>query len=189
MADLPDSDDDFRAGPDRGAKTGLARWQKVVGVIGLFVVLGLGILMFAGGGHSSGGFGPGQHGPGPPISGTPIPGGDHEGNTPPIDGASEVAITADELAFGPDRIELTAGEPVNVALTSADIPHDLVVDELDVHLAADRDETVFGELVFVEPGTYVGHCSVPGHREAGMELEIVVTPSHDLGLRAPKPIL
>jgi nitrite reductase (NO-forming) len=135
-------------------------------VTGLAVLSALGILMLAGGDH-----GPGNHGSGPLTSG-----GDHEGNTPPIDGAPEITITADELAFGPDRIELTAGEPVNVALTSADIPHDLVVDEIDFHLAADRDETVTGGLAFFEPGTYVGYCSVPGHREAGMELEIVATP-------------
>lgn len=169
MADVS-SYSDTGAVPDRGATAGMARWQKVVGMIGLVVVLVLGILMFAGGGL-------GSHGPGRHSSGAVIPGDDHKGNAPPIDGAPEVAITADELAFDPDRIELIAGEPVNVALTSADISHDLVVDEIDFHLAPDFDESVTGGLVFSEPGTYVGYCSVPGHREAGMELEIVVTPS------------
>lgn len=174
----PDSNGDTGVGSDRGAMTGIAPWQKVVGVIGLVVVLGLGIQMFAGGGLGS--HGPGRHG-----SGAVIPGGDQEGNTLPIDDAPEVAITADELAFGPDSIELIAGEPVNVALTSADIPHDLVVDEIDFYLAADRDETVIVGLEFLEPGTYVGYCSVPGHREAGMELEIVVTPSDGAEVHTP----
>jgi len=97
------------------------------------------------------------------LAGATSPGGDHEGNTPPIDGAPELAITA--------------GEPVNVALISADILHDLVVDEIEFHLAADRDETVIGGLVFDEPGAYVGSCSDPGHHESGMEIEILVTPS------------
>lgn len=160
MADVPGSNENTGVGPDPGMTTGIARWQKVVGVIGLVVVLLVVVLMFNGGG------------PGGNTSGD-----DQESNTPPIDGAPEVAIIADELAFGPDRIELTAGEPVNVALTPADIPHDLVVDEIDFHLAADRDEMVVGGLTFTEPGTYVGYCSVAGHRESGMELEIVVTPS------------
>jgi hypothetical protein len=43
-----------------GATTGIARWQKVVGIIGLVVVLGLGVLMFGPGG---GGHGPRQHVP------------------------------------------------------------------------------------------------------------------------------
>jgi len=64
-----------------------------------------------------------------------------------------------------------------VALTSADILHNLVVDEIDFHLAADRDDTVIGGLVFDEPSAYVGYCSVPGYRESGMEIESLVTPS------------
>jgi heme/copper-type cytochrome/quinol oxidase subunit 2 len=66
-----------------------------------------------------------------------------------------------------------------VALTSADILHDLVVDEIDFHLAADSDEIVIGGLVFDEPGAYVGYCSVSGHREPRMEIEILVTPSRN----------
>jgi uncharacterized cupredoxin-like copper-binding protein len=53
------------------------------------------------------------------------------------------------------------------------------VDEIDFHLAADRGETVTGGVVFDKPGTYVGYCSVAGHRKAGMELVIVVRPSGD----------
>ena len=57
MADLPPYPD-TGVGSDRGATTGIARWQKVVGVIGLVVFLGLGILLLTGGDH-----GPGMHTP------------------------------------------------------------------------------------------------------------------------------
>lgn len=178
MANPPsnlDTDDDTGAGSGRGSPTGISRWQMLVGSIGLLVLLWVGNITYdtvtASG--PPGGAGP-EHAPG--ASATR---GDQEGNTPPIDGAPEVAITADELAFSPGRIELGPGQPaVNVALTSVDIPHDLVVDEIGFHLAADPGETVVGGLEgmrFGEPGTYVAYCSVPGHREAGMELEIVVT--------------
>lgn len=61
-----DTGDDTGAGPDRGSTTGTSRprtvvttWQKVVGIIGLLVLLALGARMFgAGGGH-----GPGQNTP------------------------------------------------------------------------------------------------------------------------------
>jgi plastocyanin len=95
-------------------------------------------------------------------------------DSPPIDGAEELAVTADALAFEPARIELAAGEPINVELTSRDTFHDLVVDEVGFHLGADVGQTVTGGLVLDEPGTYVGYCSVPGHRSGGMELEFVV---------------
>jgi plastocyanin len=159
-----DTHSDAGVGPDHGTPPGMPLWVKVSGVVvGALILLAIG-LMVLGGEH-----GPGRHGPGG--------GGDHAGDTPVIEGAPELAVSAGDLAFDPDRIELPVGMPVNVALTSADILHDLVVDESDFHLAADRDETVIGGLVFDEPGSYVGYCSVEGHRDAGMELEIVVTPS------------
>lgn len=54
-------DDVPEAGP------GPARWQKIAGIVGLLVLLGLGVLVFAGGGH-----GPARHLPGsetPPAVG------------------------------------------------------------------------------------------------------------------------
>lgn len=45
---------------DRRASSGLAPWQKMAGIIGLVVILGLAILMF---GPGSGGHGPSRHAP------------------------------------------------------------------------------------------------------------------------------
>jgi heme/copper-type cytochrome/quinol oxidase subunit 2 len=146
-----------------------ARWANVVGIIAIVpIVLFFAVPMLAGG--PAGGHGPGQAGPGQ------RPAMDSMGNTAPIDGAHQVAVTGNNQAFELEkRLELTVGQPVNVALTSVDTLHDLTVDAIDFHVAADTGETVVGGMVFDEPGTYVGYCSVPGHREAGMEFEIVVT--------------
>lgn len=124
--------------------------------------------------------------PGGPCLGACPPGRpDHEANTLPIEGAPSLAITADELTFRPDRIEMSGEQPaVNVALTSVDTQHDLTVDEISFHLAAGPGQTVVGGLTgraFGAGGTYVGYCSVPGHREAVMELEIVVSPRRRAG--------
>lgn len=87
-------------------------------------------------------------------------------------------MAAEALAFHPDLGELTAGMPVNVALTSGDMLHDLVVDEVGFHLAAEHGQTA-GGLAFDTAGTYVGYCSVAGHRAAGMELQFVVAAPDD----------
>lgn len=99
----------------------------------------------------------------------------HASNSPTIDAAERLEVAARSMTFAPAALELEGGEPINVALTSGDTTHDLTVDEVDFHLAADRSETVAGGLVFDEPGTYIGYCSVPGHREAGMELTFTVS--------------
>lgn len=99
----------------------------------------------------------------------------HASDSPTIDGAENREVTARSMTFAPATLELEAGEPINVTLTSEDSTHDLTVDEVDFHLAADRSETVTGGLLFDEPGTYIGYCSVPGHREAGMELTFTVS--------------
>jgi plastocyanin len=95
-------------------------------------------------------------------------------DSPPIDDAPEIEVAASAMAFEPSSIELEAGSPVNVVLSSADIFHDLVLDEVDFHLGAEDQRTATGGLVIDRPGTYTAYCSVPGHRSAGMELELTV---------------
>ena len=92
----------------------------------------------------------------------------------PATGAAELTVTAEALAFAPARLEVRRGETVNVALTSTDVLHDLTIDEVGFHIVADTGETAVGGAVFEMSGTYVAYCTVPGHRDAGMELPIIV---------------
>jgi hypothetical protein len=61
----PHARDDTGVEPGRGATIGTSRWQKVVGIIGLVVVLWVGYQMFVAGPGlgGGGGPGPGQHAP------------------------------------------------------------------------------------------------------------------------------
>lgn len=103
--------------------------------------------------------------------------GDHGETSPVVDGAREIDVTASSFEFEPDEITVTAGEDVAIVLTSTDMLHDFAVDGLDVHVAADTDETVTGGLRADEPGQYTYYCTVPGHREAGMEGTLIVEAS------------
>ncbi len=99
---------------------------------------------------------------------------DHGDDTPAIDGAPETRITADAMAFEPASLEFAIGEEHNLTLHSVDILHDLTIDEIDFHIAADAGEETTGGIVFEEAGTYLAYCAVPGHRQAGMEMQITV---------------
>lgn len=166
----PDTEEEAADVSNGERPRGMPRWVKVIGlVVGIGILLVILVMMVGGVEH-----GPQLHGAGSDAA------ADHRDDAPPIEGAPEIAVSAGELRFDPDRLEVPAGIPVNVVLTSTDIFHDLVVDEIDFHLGADTNDTAVGGLPFDEPGAYVAYCSVPGHRDAGMELEIVVGDHGDM---------
>lgn len=99
--------------------------------------------------------------------------GDDE-TSPVADGARRIEVTATSFEFDPDEITVTAGEDIAIVLTSEDLLHDLTIDELDAHLAADADETNEGGLRADEPGRYTCYRTVTGYRDAGMEGALVV---------------
>lgn len=100
--------------------------------------------------------------------------GGHRESTPVVDGARRIEVEATSFEFTPDEISVAAGEDVAIVLTSDDLLHDFTIDEIDVHVAADRGETAEGGLRADEPGEYTVFCTVAGHREAGMEGTLVV---------------
>jgi len=97
-----------------------------------------------------------------------------EANTPMVDGAREVEVTATSFSFDPDEITVSAGEDITIVLTADDILHDFTIENGEGHVAADAGETASGGVRIDEPGTYTFYCSVEGHREAGMEGTLVV---------------
>tara|TARA_R100000306_G_scaffold18599_1_gene22953 strand:+ start:556 stop:1011 length:456 start_codon:yes stop_codon:yes gene_type:complete len=106
-----------------------------------------------------------------PATGEEMSGMDHEdeGNSPVAAGARKVEVAASDFAFQPAEVEGEPGEDLAIVLTSEDILHDFTIDELDAHVAADAGETAEGGISDLEAGTYTYYCSVPGHRDAGME--------------------
>lgn len=101
--------------------------------------------------------------------------GGHQPASPVAEGARHVEVRATPFAFAPAEITATAGEDLAIVLTAKDgAEHDFTVDELDTHVAAKPGETAIGGLRADEPGRYTFYCSVPGHRQAGMEGVLVV---------------
>lgn len=99
---------------------------------------------------------------------------DDHGETPVAEGARRIDVNATSFAYDPDEITVDTGEDVAIVLTSDDLLHDFVIDELDVHVAADRDETAEEASEPATAGEYTYYCTVAGHREAGMEGTLVV---------------
>lgn len=88
---------------------------------------------------------------------------------------SSLEVVAHDIRFDAERYEVAAG-PVEVRYRNeGSINHTLVIEgvdgfELEVTSNGDVDEGT----VELEADTYTIYCSVPGHREAGMEATLVV---------------
>lgn len=98
----------------------------------------------------------------------------HDESTPVAPGARRIEVDATSFDFDPEEITVTTGEDIAIVLSSDDLLHDFTIDEIDVHVAADRGETAEGGLRAEEAGEYTYYCTVAGHREAGMEGTLVV---------------
>jgi uncharacterized cupredoxin-like copper-binding protein len=116
-------------------------------------------------------------------------------------GEQTVTITARDIEFSTDRIEVAAGRTVVLTLANegalehdfsiVHIPlsgeamsdetgmddHSMTMDmeELDLHVSADAGHSSSVTFTPSEPGEYEFFCTVPGHREAGMAGTLVVT--------------
>ena len=103
------------------------------------------------------------------------------------------------FAFTPEVLEVGVGEVLEIAIQNVEaVLHDFTIDLIDAdvhisylggtgqhaHAAQERDADVHFALTepgsgvvhikVHEPGEYVIYCSVPGHREAGMEGTLIV---------------
>jgi plastocyanin len=96
----------------------------------------------------------------------------------PVDQADEVRISATEMAFTPARLDLTAGQAINITVSNdGQLFHDFVLGDAGVRLNLDPGQQATAALALHEPGTYEAICTVPGHATAGMVLTIEVAAS------------
>ncbi|CDQ37977.1 MULTISPECIES: plastocyanin/azurin family copper-binding protein [Virgibacillus] len=114
------------------------------------------------------------------------------GHDNPHVNVKNLSIEADEYAFRPNRIQVETGETIKlelnnmgesehilefIGLEARELPssqhHQQISGQIQIHSnAGEKQGITFIPLV---PGTYRYICTIPGHKEAGMEGEIEVT--------------
>src|SRR6476646_916571 len=94
--------------------------------------------------------------------------------------AAAVDIEADpggQLAFTSDEASATAGKVTVNFTTSSPVPHDVRIESSGgeevggTEVISESSESATVEL---KPGEYTYFCSIPGHRQAGMEGTLTV---------------
>lgn len=79
-----------------------------------------------------------------------------------------LSVRGGDMFFDPDEIAVNAGQ-VEVRLENIGaVLHDIRIEDVAFVLEAAPGETATGTVV-LQPGRYDIFCSLPGHREAGME--------------------
>ena len=84
-------------------------------------------------------------------------------------GSTELHVSAKEFAYTPSEITAPADTATTIHLANeGTVEHDITIDEADVKITAQAQQEASGEVTLAA-GTYTFYCSVPGHREQGME--------------------
>lgn len=93
-------------------------------------------------------------------------------------------VFATEFGYEPIDLSVDADQPFTIMLHNEGVlEHDITIEGFEeqggIHLLAKEDGMATFSLP--EPGEYTVYCTVPGHRDAGMESTLTVTPHEDDG--------
>jgi uncharacterized cupredoxin-like copper-binding protein len=96
-------------------------------------------------------------------------GGDDD-DLPAVEGETSprLEVSATEMAYDPDEVAVAAGTVEIVMHNDGTILHDLRIADQPFIVEARAGETGTAQVA-LEEGSYDFYCSLPGHREAGME--------------------
>ena len=144
------------------------------------IVLLLAVLALAAVGLAACGGGDDDDGEGGTTATTEAPAGDEGTTDTDSAGGSQVQLVADpsgNLAYEQSSLDATATEVTIDFTNEAAVPHDVRVEDADGNDVGGTDIFTKGAesvTLDLEPGEYTFFCSVPGHREAGMEGTLTV---------------
>jgi uncharacterized cupredoxin-like copper-binding protein len=92
----------------------------------------------------------------------------------------KVPVTMREFQYEPNQLAVRPGEATFVVKNAGAIDHDFVIEDAKSKQLAQANPFAAGKTVEVRAtlsvGSYSLFCSIPGHREAGMQATLKVMP-------------
>jgi nitrite reductase (NO-forming) len=91
------------------------------------------------------------------------------GSTPPM---AFVAVGGNSEGVINPNLNVDVGDMITITIINGDpVAHDFRIDELNVHSdhLMDKDQEVTVTFTATTAGDFVYYCSLPGHRDSGME--------------------
>jgi len=102
--------------------------------------------------------------------------------TPASPGApgGAIAVSAREFLYAPKQFTVKAGDLIFAVKNTGAVDHDFVIENAAKKKLAEATPFPPGKTVQVKAkltaGTYTIFCTIPGHREAGMQASLKVNP-------------
>lgn len=86
-----------------------------------------------------------------------------------------IAVEGGSFYYKPNEVRVKKGEKVKIVLSSKDMMHDFVIDELNVKTpVVPSGETGTVEFTADQTGTFEYYCSVGNHRQQGQIGKLIV---------------
>ena len=87
-----------------------------------------------------------------------------------------VTLVAEDIVWNTSLIEAQVGQEIQITLRNEGVlDHNFEVADLDINVLLSPGESQTLSFVISEAGTFDYICSVPGHEEAGMAGEFIVS--------------
>ena len=88
----------------------------------------------------------------------------------------KVTLVAEDIMWSMETIEAKVNQPVEITIRNAGaLDHDFVIEELDIDILLSPGDVEVVEFTVDHAGTIIYICNIPGHEEAGMVGEIIIT--------------
>jgi nitrite reductase (NO-forming) len=88
----------------------------------------------------------------------------------------EITLIAEDIHWSQTVIEAKVGETLEITIRNdGALDHDFVVEELDIHILLSPGQQTTVTIEATEPGIIDFICNIPGHLDAGMEGQIVIS--------------
>ena len=90
--------------------------------------------------------------------------------------SKDISLRAEDIVWDQDQIEFKVGETINLTLRNDGVlDHTFVAKDLDLNVMLSPGEVVELSFVVTEAGRLSYICDIPGHEEAGMAGEFIVS--------------
>jgi len=87
-----------------------------------------------------------------------------------------ITLVAEDILWDQELIELKVGETVNLTLRNDGVlDHNFVAKDLDLNVFLSPGDSQVLSFVVTQAGSLIYICDIPGHEEAGMAGEFIVS--------------